>query len=130
MTAAEKDPVMDKNIIQFLDGSRNRIFGRPSIFQTGLGGRLGFASWALGIAEFGGACKVVEHDILHVVGSDFTSAAGFGSAMFSELHQQVKSSIYELASSHKSIVNSICFLWSPNIHPRVSDSTCRLSRTQ
>jgi hypothetical protein len=85
MTAAEKDPVMDKNIIQFLDGSRNRIFGRPSIFQTGLGGRLGFASWALGIAEFGGACKVVEHDILHVVGSDFTSAAGFGSAMFSEL---------------------------------------------
>ena len=58
MTAAEKDPVIDKNIIQFLDGSRKRKFGRPIIFQTGLGGRPGFADLALGIAEFGGACKI------------------------------------------------------------------------
>jgi len=81
MTAAEKDPVIDKNIIQFLDGSRKRILGRPIIFQTGFGGCLGFAALALGMAEFGEACKIVERHIIHVVGSDLTSAAGFGSAM-------------------------------------------------
>ncbi len=81
MTAAEKDPVIDKNIIQFLDGSRKRILGRPSIFQTGLGGRLGFEGLSLGITGFGGACKIVEHQTIQIGRRDLTFADGFGSAI-------------------------------------------------
>ena len=55
MTAAAKDPVMDRKMSQLRDGSLIRIFGIPSIRRAGFCLGAGLGSSGLGAGEAGGA---------------------------------------------------------------------------
>jgi hypothetical protein len=60
MTAPENEPVMERNIIQFLDGNRILTFGNPIIRHIGFGGLTGFVGLTSDFAEEAAACNLGE----------------------------------------------------------------------
>lgn len=65
------EPVIERNIIQFRDGSLSRTLGKPIYFHTGFGGRTGLAFFAsgFGISAFGAEAEAWKY-VSYLYGED------------------------------------------------------------